>query len=327
MSTTSRTDPYRVLGVEPGASQVEIREAYRRLAPLVHPDRNPSDPGAEARFKELAAAYGILADPGKRAGIDASRERETARTPYHKPRSNVAGFFSNLRQAAGPWPRRGGELRYTLDIDLSDVAHGGVFEVELPRQEACPACSETEARNTCRVCGGTGAVLLKRLLQVDIPAGVRNGERLVFEGEGDAGIFGGKPGDLFVDIGYRRHPFFEVAGTDLVCQIPIPFPLATLGGEIEVPTLEDPVNVNILPGTQPGRVLRLENRGLRDTQRQARGDILVTLFPEIPTSLGNEAARLVAVFRDSTSPRAYPRSEEYRRRLADYSARGVHHES
>jgi molecular chaperone DnaJ len=170
----------------------------------------------------------------------------------------------------------------------------GLFRISRP----CDACRGEGAvvRDPCPGCRGTGRTEGERSIKVRIPAGVEDGMRLRVAGEGEAGIAGGPPGDLYVVIRVQPHPLFERDGPDLVCEVPIPFVQAALGGEIEVPTLEGRVSLRIQEGTQSGKVLRLRGKGLPTVAAETRGDQLVRLFVEVPSRLTARQRELLEQF-------------------------------
>lgn len=148
-------------------------------------------------------------------------------------------------------------------------------------------------REVCKKCQGNGRVLQNKTLNLKIPAGVDTGSRLRLVGEGGPGVNGGPPGDLYVMLHVEPHEFFERDGNDLICQIPISFPQAALGDEIEVPTLEDTENLKIPKGTQTGDVLRMRNQGMPSLRSGKKGDIHVHMFVRTPTNLDQEQEELL----------------------------------
>ncbi len=170
----------------------------------------------------------------------------------------------------------------------------GLFRISRP----CDACrgEGQVVRDPCRSCRGSGRTEGERSIKVRIPPGVEDGMRLRVAGEGEAGISGGPPGDLYVVIRLQPHPLFMREGADLVCEVPIPFVQAALGAEIEVPTLEGRVALRIPEGTQSGKLLRLRGKGLPTLAGGARGDQLVRLFVEVPSRLTKSQRELLERF-------------------------------
>ncbi len=161
----------------------------------------------------------------------------------------------------------------------------------------CPTCNgEGEIiENPCKVCGGTGLVRKKKKLKVKIPAGIENGKRISIPGQGDSGVNGGPPGDLYVYIHVLPHDYFERDGYDVYCAIPVSITQAALGSEILVPTLEGKrARVKIPPGTQTGKMLRLKNEGIPHLHNShRRGDMYIKLIVQVPTKLSSRAKELL----------------------------------
>ena len=358
----ARRDYYEVLGVARGASDEELKKAYRRLAVKFHPDKNPGDKQAEESFKELGHAYEVLSDPQKRSaydqfGHDAFDPRARARGGggpaggggFHDPfdifREVFGGaggggggsIFENLFGGGGQnpaGPQRGDDLRYDLEISLEEAAHGVEKEITLNKPDKCEDCNGAGAEpgsriKACGTCGGRGQVLTSRgifsiaqtcphckgqghilekpcktchgegkcqrssKIKLRIPAGVETGTRLRSQGNGEAGFRGGPAGDLYVFLSVKEHEIFVREGDDLLCEVPVSFVQATLGAEIDVPTLEGQATVKIPAGTQPGTLLRLKARGMKNLQGYGQGDLLVRVQVEVPTHLnGAQKAKL-----------------------------------
>ena len=181
---------------------------------------------------------------------------------------------------------------------------GGTGEVRSARRtmlgnvitaSACPVCGGTGERidDPCKRCSGQGRVRVSDTLTVRIPAGVDDGAQLRVTGRGQAGTRGGRSGDLYVSIRVTPHPIFRRAGNDLGCEVSVPMTIAALGGEIEVPTLEEPESIDISPGTQSGEVVRLKGKGMPRVDRGGRGELVVLLKVDTPTDLDVEQAELL----------------------------------
>jgi molecular chaperone DnaJ len=191
----------------------------------------------------------------------------------------------------------------------------GFFRISRPCDQ-CGGAGEI-VRERCPSCRGTGRVEGEQSLHVKIPAGVEHGTRLRLAGEGEAGIEGGPPGDLYVDIAVRPHPFFVREGTDLHCQVPIPFVQAALGGEIEVPTLEGRMPLRVPEGTQSGKQFRLAGKGLTALGGRARGDQIVQIFVEVPTKLTDRQRELLQQFAEETGTEVSPLHKSFLEKLRD----------
>jgi molecular chaperone DnaJ len=348
-----KRDFYEVLGVTRTASPEEIKGAYRQLARKHHPDVNPGDDGAEARFKEINEAYEVLSDPGKRqrydrlghAGVGAGSGADFGFG------SGMGGFGDILDMFFGSGgreygtaafgPERGADLRYDLEITLEEAAFGAEKTIPIARQETCTLCKGSGQKEgttpetcgtcrgagqvratqqtflgsfstvtTCPRCGGRGRIVRDpcsqcsgqgrerktRKFPLKIPAGVENGARIRFSGEGEGGVRGGGAGDLYVVMLIRPHPVFERQGRDVVCEVSVSFAKASLGGRIEVPTLEGKETLSIPEGTQPGDVFRLRGKGLPEIGRTGRGDEHVIIQVTTPTHLNERQRRALMEF-------------------------------
>jgi len=170
-------------------------------------------------------------------------------------------------------------------------------------QQTCPACRGTgqQIKDPCRTCHGQGRVQDTKTLSVKIPPGVDVGDRIRLAGEGEAGESGGPPGDLYVQINVREHPIFTRDGANLYCEVPISFPTACLGGELEVPTLDGKVMLKIPPETQTGRLFRLRGKGVKPVRGGAIGDLLCRVRIETPVHLTREQTDLIKKLDDSLS--------------------------
>lgn len=345
----AKRDYYEVLGVHRNASDVEIKKAYRKLALECHPDRNPGDAAAEARFKEGAEAYEVLSDPAKRAQYDQfghAGERGFANysTGDFDFRSHVDDLFGEIfgdifghRRPRGPRAERGADLRYNLTVDFEEGVFGCTRDIEIPVLRACETCGGSGARpgtspvacpecegqgrvrfqqgfftverecprcqgqgrvaaDPCPTCNGRAQLRQKRRLKIRIPPGSETGTRLRVTGEGEAGGHGGPPGDLYVVLTVKEHPLFVRHGLDLVCEVPISFPQAALGAEIDVPTLEGTVRVQVPRGAQHGSVLSLRGKGVPRGTTIRRGDQKIVLQVEIPKRLTARQEELLREF-------------------------------
>lgn len=299
-------DFYEILGVPRNASDKEIRQAYRRLARKYHPDVNPGDKAAEARFKEINAAYEVLSDPEKRRKYDAygdrwqyadqieeMQRRGGARAfrfgeggPFEFDLGDLGfgGIFDLFRRGRRPRPA---DLTYAVEVTLEEAYHGATRLIQLAGQEPCPTCggSGEIAGAICHVCEGAGVVERVRRLEVKIPPGVREGSRVRIAGEGQAGA-DGRRGDLYLLVSVRPDPRFQRKGDDLEQTVDVPFTDLVLGGEAQVPTLKGKVALKIPPLTQNGRVFRLRGLGMPQLEHPStRGDMLVRVVAKLPERL------------------------------------------
>lgn len=314
------TSYYDTLGVKRDASDKEVRAAYRRLARKHHPDVNPDDKASEARFKEVTGAYEVLSDADKRKKYDKYGDRwEYADQidEQQRARSQRTGFangggyqqydigdldgagdlgsvFSQffgrggggttgLRQRA----RRGADIQHPVDVTLEEAFQGTTRTIELRAIEPCGTCggSGEVAGAVCHTCGGGGQVQRPRRLEVKVPAGVQSGSKVRIANEGESGSAGGAKGALLLVITVRPHRGFERKGDDLLEDIDVPLTVATLGGEIAVPTLMANVMLTIPPLTQNGRVIRLGRLGMPRLGKDGRGDLLARVRVRLPEEL------------------------------------------
>ena len=191
----------------------------------------------------------------------------------------------------------------------------GFFRISRPC-DVCEGEGET-VRHRCGECRGRGRVEGQQNIQVRVPAGIDEGARLRLAGEGEAGIAGGPPGDLYVVISIKKHTFFERDGNDMHCEVPIQFVQAALGAEIEVPTLEGKVKMRVPEGTQNGKVLRLRGKGLPSLHSSNRGDQLVHIFVETPSKLSERSRNLLEEFAEETGADVSPVTKGFIDKLRD----------
>src|SRR5438067_1671698 len=376
MPTTKR-DYYEVLGAARGAHQDEIKRAYRKLAVKFHPDKNPDDPHAEEKFKELGEAYDVLIDVGKRAAYDRFGHAAFSQGAagfgggFHDPfdifrevfGGGSGGIFESFFGGAGGGRaeerQRGSDLRYDMQITLEEAAFGTEKEIEIRKLDTCDQCNGSGAESgsrsincptcggrgqvisargffqvsqtcprcrgaglivekPCRKCGGEGRVENSSRIKLKIPPGIGNGSRLRSARNGEAGIRGGPAGDLYVVVHTKEHPVFQRDEDNLYCEVPIPFALAALGGEIPVPTLEGKANVRVPPGTQSGQIFKLRGKGLPNVEGRGRGDLLARVVVEVPTHLNGEQRRKLEEFAALCDEENTPLHKRFFERAKDF---------
>jgi len=304
-------DYYEVLGVKRGAADDEIKKAYRKLARKFHPDLNPGDKTAEEQFKQLQEAYDVLSEAENRKLYDQYGENWRA----VKAGAGVPppGWEGGQRTAGGAPP---GGFDFS-DFDFSGVGGGGFdfgdlfgragrsarrtnrghdveAELELSLEEAHRGGRRTlqlQAAETCPTCGGAGQVLRPKTIEVNIPAGVRNGSTIRLAGQGGAAMNGAQPGDLYLHIRLRPHPVFTVRGDDLEVELPIAPWEAVLGAKVEAPTIDGKVELTVPPGAQSGQRLRLRGQGL-NKRTGGRGDEYVRLKIVVPKEVSADERKL-----------------------------------
>jgi len=305
-------DFYKILGVSKEVSPEELKKVYRKLARKYHPDSNPGDAKAEAKFKEVTEAHSILSDPAQRAEYDQIRAmgsgaRFTAggqgrgfedafRGPYGGqgggfPQGNfedlLGGMFGGgtFGRASGGYrgwggPSKGQDIVSTVVVDFFEALHGDTMTLQLPSGNS---------------------------VKVKIPAGVADGQKIRIRGKGHGSPDGGDPGDVVLTVTVGKHPVFERDGLNVRLQVPVTFTEAVLGATIEVPTIDgDPVKLKVAPGTPSGRILRVKGRGVKTGKGQ--GDLLAEIMVAVPTHLDAHATTALEAFA-AAAPQENPRAE------------------
>ena len=284
-------DYYSILGVERGASEREIKQAYRRLARKHHPDVNPGDKSAEARFKEINEAYEVLSDKEKRQKYDQFGDQWQYADQFAQAGWQQAPFW-NFSQGGSRVTFGGDELGSLFDDLLSGFTTGASsrraqtrrgrdveYPVEVTLEEAYHGTSRTISFE-----GG-------KRLEVKIPPGVKEGSRVRIAGKGGQG-YGGVRGDLYLVISVKPHRLFERRGDDLYVEVKVPLVVAMLGGEVQVPTLKGKLALKIPPETQNGRAFRLAGQGMPHLGNSVRGDLLAKVNVVLPTNLTQQEKEL-----------------------------------
>ena len=342
-------DFYEILGVSRSSTDDEIKKAYRALARQYHPDANPGDAAAEARFKEVSVAYETLRDPEKRRRYDTfGPEGLGAAAGFGGADFGLNDLFDAFfggdafgRSRGNAGPARGQDAETVIELTLVEAAFGmtrkldlnmpiecevcgGAGTAEGTHAETCPTCGgrgevhqtrrsilgqlvtsgpcpQCEGLGTivpspCTECGGEGRHRGSRELDVEVPAGIDNGQRLRLTGRGPAAPRGGVPGDLYVSVRVQPDPRFERQGDDLFHRHRIALTQAALGTELEIDTIDGPEPLVVVPGTQPGAVTRIRGRGVPSLRTGRRGDLIVQLDVEIPNNLSAEQADLLVQF-------------------------------
>lgn len=357
-----KRDYYEVLGVPRTATEEELKKAYRTLAKKYHPDLNPDNKEAEAKFKEANEAYAVLSDADKRrnydqyghAGVDGQGFggfEGGFNIDLEDLFGNLFGGFGGGGGRRRTGPQRGANLKYRMNLDFMEAAFGVERQITINKEDHCDTCKGTGTRDgsapeKCGTCGGTGQVsqrqqtmfgtvmtsrpcptcrgsgnLIKdpcpscsgrglrqksKPLNVKVPAGINEGEMLTMRGEGEPGTLGGPYGDLYIEIHIRPHPVFERNGYNTACEIPITFPQAALGAELEVPTIDGPYKFRIKEGTQPGDTFTIRGKGIPHLNRSnMRGDHIFRVVLEVPKHLSESQKEILQQFDQTCTDKNY----------------------
>lgn len=292
-------DPYQVLGVARGASDAEIKKAFRRRAKELHPDRNREDPKAQDKFAELNTAYEILGDEAKRKQFDRGEIDAEGKPRFQgfegmggAGRGGRAGGFEfHFGQGGGPFGRSGGGGGADAGFDPSDIfsslfgeasrrARGKAEPQKPPEQSFIIEVPLAQA-----VSGGARRVKLPngREVEITIPEGVGDGKVMRLRGLGQTDPFSGETGDVLMTIKIKPDPRFTVDGNDLRTRVAVPLARAVLGGPLHVPTLTGAVEMTIPPMTGTTKQFRLRGKGLKG-EKGAVGDLFVAVDIEMPAS-------------------------------------------
>lgn len=347
-----KKDYYEVLGINKGASDDEIKKAFRKAAMKYHPDRmaNESEEKkkeAEEKFKELNEAYQVLSDPEKKNMYDQYGHAAFEQGGFGQGQgfggfggfdfgdifsdffggSGFGGFSSGFSSSRN---RQGEDLVYNLELSLEEIADGVEKEINYNRSGKCSSCNGTGSKGgktkqcshcsgrgytvrqqqifgmvtnsqvecshchgtgevpeqPCNSCNGTGIKREKVTRKIRIPSGVEDGQRLVVRDGGNYAGPGSEFGDLYIQIREKKHKFFERVGMDVYCKVPVSFKVATLGGEIEVPTLRGKTKIKINEGTQSGTRMRIRNAGI--SRGGYMGSQIIEINVEVPVKLNKK---------------------------------------
>ena len=368
-----KRDYYEVLGVDKSADDATLKKAYRKLAKKYHPDVNPGDKEAEAKFKEATEAYTILSDPEKRKQYD-----QFGHAAFENGGGGAGGGFGGFdfngadmgdifgdifgdlfggggsRRRANNGPMKGANLRAVVHITFEEAVFGCQKELEINLKDTCTTCHGTGAkpgtspetcskcngtgqitytqqtmfgsvrnvttcpdcggtgkiiRDKCTVCRGTGYTSSRKRIQVNIPAGIDDGQSIRIREKGEPGVNGGPRGDLLVEVQVTRHPIFQRQDMNIFSTAPITFAQAALGGDVKISTVDGDVLYTVKPGTQTDTKIRLKGKGVPSLRNSnVRGDHYVTLVVQTPTKLNEKAKEALRAFDEACGNR--PAAEE-----------------
>ena len=382
----AKRDYYEVLGVSRDAEQDAIKKAYRKLAIKYHPDKNPGNEEAEAKFKEAAEAYEVLSDKDKRsrydryghAGVDGQSggfrggmTMEDIFSQFGDIFGDIGGspFESFFTGGGGGRSRargqKGSNLRIKVSLTLEEIATGVDKKIKVKKQRACDTCGGNGAKDknsvttcstcrgsgvvrqvkstflgqmqttiTCPSCQGTGQTITancpkckgdgrlygEETLELEIPAGVEEGMQLSLRGKGNAGLRGGPPGDLLINIEEKPHDSLKRDGMNVIFDLYLNFADAAMGTSVEVPTLGGKVRIKIPAGTQSGKIFRLQGKGLPSVQSYGRGDQLIHVNVWTPKKLNNEERALLEKLKNMPNFKPQPGKSDkgFFDRMKDY---------
>jgi molecular chaperone DnaJ len=345
-------DLYIVLGLSHGATESDIKRAYRRLARRFHPDVNPGDHTAEVRFRQIVEAYETLMDPQRRSRYDSGLviDTEDARrtsgfegfdfsTRGVDHSATFGDLFAEVLTARGTRPRspeRGADLHQSVQLGFDEAFTGAARTLTLTRREhcracrgsgrsrvspsPCPACDGGSVRSVrghmvfsrscsacggtgqrrprpCEQCGGVGQETRTETVEVRIPAGISDGDRIRVPGKGNAGLYGGSPGDLYISVQVASNPLFRREGDDFHLILPIAVHEAALGTRVDVPTPDGrTTRLRVPPGTQSGQRFRLHDRGAVSARDGRRGDLVIEVRLMLPRILDERSKELLREF-------------------------------
>ncbi|MFR2375222.1 MAG: molecular chaperone DnaJ [Blautia sp.] len=370
-----KRDYYEVLGVDRGADDATLKKAYRKLAKKYHPDMNPGDKEAEAKFKEATEAYGVLSDPDKRRQYDQFGHAAFENGGGGAGAGGFGGFdfgggdmgdifgdiFGDLfggggsRRRANNGPMKGANLRAVVHITFEEAVFGCQKELEINLKDTCTTCHGTGAkpgtspetcskcngtgqitytqqtmfgsvrnvttcpdcggtgkiiRDKCTVCRGTGYTSSRKRIQVNIPAGIDDGQSIRIREKGEPGVNGGPRGDLLVEVQVTRHPIFQRQDMNIFSTAPITFAQAALGGDVKISTVDGDVLYTVKPGTQTDTKIRLKGKGVPSLRNSnVRGDHYVTLVVQTPTKLNEKAKEALRAFDEACGNRQVPEAK------------------
>lgn len=340
-------DYYSILGLPRGATDEQIKKAFRKLAMEYHPDRNQSA-GATEKFKEINEAYEVLSDTQKRAYYD-----RYGRVPGGNGGDNMGfdtfefgglgdifeAFFGGATSTSQRrTPQKGQDISAKVALTFEEAYTGVSRDIEISRVELCSICKGVGCKpgsnpekcpecngqgqvrrsqqsifgrfvqtSTCPRCQGQGTIItdpcphckgqgrekVKRKLTLNIPPGIDSDSQMRIQREGEAGYFGGSPGDLYVRFEIKPHKFFVRRGADVVMSVSLNFAQAALGCSLELPTMDGKYTLKISPGVQHGKVFRIKDKGFPKLNSRGRGDQLVIVKVQIPDKLDAKQKQLL----------------------------------
>lgn len=370
-----KRDYYEVLGVSKGASDDELKKAFRKEAKKYHPDLHPGDKEAEAKFKEINEAYEVLSNPEKRqrydqfghAGVDPNYGAGGG-GGFNGGFNDFGDIFSDIFGGGFGFggggrrngPKRGNDVRQVVNVSFEEAAFGCKKKINVTKMESCHTCGGTGAKagtqpetcqhchgtgqiqtqqrtilgymtnvttcpnchgtgkiikEPCRDCRGTGKVRTSKTIEINIPAGIDDGQTMQLSGQGEPGERGGPHGDLLITVKVRPHDIFKRRDNDIFLNMPISFVQAALGATLKVPTLDGLVEYDIPEGTQSGTRFRLRGKGIPFIRGKGRGDQYVTVTVEVPKNLTSKQKELLKEFEEDKN---YKQKKSFAEKMKDF---------
>lgn len=385
-------DLYESLGVKKGATADEIKSAYRRMAKQYHPDQNPNNKEAEAKFKEINAAYEVLSDPAKKQNYDRFGSAEGMGgmgggfggggfgggggfadlgdlfgSIFGGMGGEGGGFGDFFGMGGGTGARsrggraRGNDVHVSINLTFKEACLGTKKTVSFSRFEKCSTCGGTGAksasdvqtcpvcqgagrvretsrfghmrfenvvpcsacnatgkqiRDKCTACGGKGSQKRNVQYEVNVPAGIHDGQTINISGEGEVPAQGeGSAGNLLIAVHVAAHPLLVREEFDLFLDLPISFTQAILGDKVEIPAVDGVIEFQIPPHTQSGAVHRLKGRGVKRLRGIGSGDLVVKINVETPKSLDRKQLDIIRQLDESISRHEYPKRKTFREKM------------
>ncbi|GAA4267331.1 DnaJ C-terminal domain-containing protein [Frondihabitans peucedani] len=315
-------DFYAILGVSKDVTPAELKKVYRKLARKYHPDSNPGDAAAEAKFKEISEANSVLSDPEQRREYDQIRAMGSGArfTAGAGGQGGGGGFEDVFGGMFGQQPRGRRSGGFSSGGGFEDIFSGmfggggfgqtsGGFRGNGGPTKGRDVIASTTLDFHTAIVGDTISLTQSegKPIKVRIPQGVHDGQKIRLRGRGEPSLDGGEAGDIVLTIAVRPHPVFERDNLNLRLDVPVTFAEAALGATIEVPTLDgDPVRLRVAPGTPSGRVLRVKGRGVET--KDGKGDLLATVQVAVPSHLSDKARAAVEALAEAL-PDENPRAD------------------
>ncbi len=294
---------YEILNISPQASKQEIKNQYKKLVKMYHPDLN-STPEAEEIFKEINRAAEILLDDEKRKSYDSLRatNKTIYKKPYTNPNASQYGFYDIFKKQEKKKetkkeikkPIKGADITINVEIDYTEALLGTQRSVNISRNTICPKCEGHKFANNqkCPYCEGLGEKTVNKKITVKIPNGLKNGTKLRIKGEGKEGKFGGENGNLYIIVNIEKNDDFKIKDDIVYSEVQISPYMAILGGNVKVPTLWGEATIKIPPLTKANQSFKLVDVGTLNEKTNKKGDQIVKIIIQIPSDVSLQEVQL-----------------------------------